>query len=260
MLSHTSADRRFVEPLLQWAKISQDHRQVKRNLLNTNHEFWPWLRSRVRAYYCFYFGPPTEFVEECATRLMFWARANVAALEDPAFNDNSLEGVLRTIASHWRADLRRERRKRLRRLERLDRYAEEWDTRRGYLSVSLRAPPESLRVPPQEWNPAPYPRLEEEFSRAQLLLPSFGRALRGKSRMRQLLAALLCLGRRLGKARNFPGHWFVFRLLSTRAKHLPKFVRSFLRKRFPALDYKVINARLGYLRRAFQRFMYSVYL
>ena len=259
MLSHTSNDRRFVEPLLQWAKISQDHRQFKRELLNSNHEFWPWLRSRVQAYYCFYFGPPAEFFEECESRLFFWARANVTALEDPAFNDGALEGVARKIARNLRSDWRRQRRKRLRRLERLDRYSEEWEIGRGYSSMGLSVQPASLQVPPQEWDLVPYPFLEEEFARAQLLLPDFCRALRGKKRMRQLLAALLRLGRSVGKARNFPGHWLVYRVLATRAKHLPKFVRSYLRKRFASLDYKVINARLGYLRRAFRRFLCSVY-
>jgi hypothetical protein len=94
----------------------------------------------------------------------------------------------------------------------------------------------------------------KEVQNVPLEKPLFNRSLRGKTSMRQVLAWLLRLGRRLGRKKGFPAHWYVYRVLRRRGKHLPVYLRGFLKNHLPHLSYGVINSRLGYLRRAFIKF------
>jgi hypothetical protein len=254
-MTTSHSDRCYVEPLLSWAQASQSDQKVKREFLDPRHAFWPWLKSRVQSYYSVYYGPPVEFREECSMRLLLWAQNHVPDLALPEFTDGRLEAVLRTIAANLRKDTIRQRK--LRRLESLDRMMEEWENRRGYFGASARLLPAGLYTPALQGREGEWlsPLLHEEFEHARYLIAHFGRWLRGRRKMRQLLAALLHLGRRLERRENAASPWFAYHvLILPEHRHLPDFAVDFLRRWFDPLPYDSVNARLRCLRAAFQRF------
>lgn len=195
----------------------------------------------------------SQFVDECRERLFIWAKANAAALARPEFSDENLKRVVRRLACNARANVWREIKRG--RLEHLDDYLKK--SRRDMESGKLT--PVSLKVWPQVYGAQDYAELEDDFARARWIMPRFTRALRAKKKMRALLALLHRLGRSEGKLEQFPAHWFVWRLLRKKKKtHLPRYIREHLRACLPQVEYEIINARLGYLKRALVSFLLTL--
>ncbi len=247
--------RRFVRLLLDWATAPPGARDCTRALMDPTNDFWPWIHGLIEAYYRpsfnhFWGVSKAEFRDRCIEKVFVWVKTKVEQLPQANYTDNDLEASIRTIAFHEQISTWR----RMRKLSSLDIY---WDdaSGSGEATGQIRQKlPAGLQVDPVEPFAAPYEQLQDEFRQARRVMPVFNRSLRGKIRMRQVLAWLLRLGRRLGKQKGFPAYWYIYRVLRRRGKHLPAYVRGFLQNHLPHLDYNVINARLGYLRRAFIKF------
>ena len=247
--------RRFVQPLLDWAAATPDAREVKRGLMEPANPFWPWLHRLLDGGYRpslnrLWGVTRAEFRDGCVHKIFAWARKNPEVLRRPDFTDAKLGAFIKTTAYHECVSLRR----RMKKINSINPYIDassgdpDQPERRQFLM------PDRLRIEPDDPFENWYERLCLEFQRARRLMPPFHRSLRGQKRMRQLLAALLRLGRRLGKKNGFPGYWYVDRILRRRSKHLPVYLRGFLKRHLAHLEYNVINSRLGYLRRAFANF------
>ncbi len=247
--------RRYVQPLADWARDGPASKSTPWN--NPLREFIPWARELIKPYYwgsLNQHGGMTmpQFVDDCIERVFLWAKANAPMLLQPHFTDVKLEWRIRRIAKNLRVDLRRDIK--ANRLESLDNYSgQRWSR-----VPRLQATPVSLTILPGEAGFSNYPSLEDEFVLACEVMPRFNQRLRSKKKMRQLLALLHRLGRRLGRRRGFPGYWYVWRVLRRKKGHLPAFARGYLQARLPQVEYKVINSRLGFLRRAFANFLLTL--
>ena len=247
--------RRFVQQLLDWAAALPPARERKRALLHPANELWPWMHQLIDRCYRpsldrLWGVTPAEFRHGCEHKIFIWAKAHPETLRRADFTDAKLGAFIKTTARNERVSIWR----RMRKLNSLESY---WDGSSGSADEAgrtLRPLPEGLRVEPEDPFAAPAVRLQTEFWQARQLMPRFHRSLRGKKRMRQLLALLLRLGRRLGKIKGFPAYWYVYRILRQRGKHLPVYLRGFLKHHLADLEYNVINSRLGFLRRAFLNF------
>ena len=249
------SSRRFVRPLLDWAAAPPDAREARRALMNPANEFWPWLYGVIERCYRlsldhFWGVTKAEFRDGCVQKIFAWAKENTAVLQRPDFTDAKLGAFVKTTACHERISIWR----RMRKLNSLNPYLDDSSGSPDQFEPMRRTTPSRLRVEPVDPFAPRYERLRAEFLHARRLMPLFHQSLRGKKRMRQVLALLLRLGRRLGKTKGFPGYWYVYRILRQRGKHLPEYLRGFLKKRLSDLEYNVINSRLGYLRRAFTNF------
>jgi len=247
--------RRFVQLLLDWATAPPESRDLKRGLMDPANEFWPWIYGLIEAYYRpsfnhFWGMVKAEFRDRCVAKVFAWVKAKVERLQPTDYTDHDLEASIRTIALHEQITAWR----RMRKLSSLDIYLDDAPGSGEATEPTRREVPAGLRVDPFDLFASPYERLHAEFRHARLVMPFFNRSLRGKTSMRQVLAWLLCLGRRLGRKKGFPAHWYVYRVLRRRGKHLPVYLRGFLKNHLPHLSYGVINSRLGYLRRAFIKF------
>lgn len=257
MQPHESS-RRFVIVLADWAAAARGDPHPKRALMDPLQEFWPWMRQLVRPYYRQSLNKPggmtmVDFMEECKVRVMRWAKNNLHKLQQTDFTDVHLKWMIKAIARNTAVSMWRPTKGV--RIDRLDSDFDEQQNQQDSPGGSRQITPEALRVDPEELENGSYPLLQEEFVKARQAMLSFFRSVRRKKKkMRQLLALLLYLGRRIGRVRQFPGYWFVFRILTFRGKHLPKYVRGFLQAHLPRVKYSTINSRLVYLRRAFENF------
>ncbi len=247
--------RRFVRHLLDWAAAPPDAHEVKRELMDPANEFWPWICRVIERCYRpsldqFWGVTKAEFRDHCVHKVFEWAETKPALLAQTDFTDAKLGAFIKTTARNERVSIWR----RMQKLNSLESY---WDGSSGFsdeAELKLHAMPGSMRVEPAEPFAQKYERLRAEFQRARSVMPPFNRSLKGKKRMRKVLALLLRLGRRKSRKRGFPAYWFAYRVLKQRGKHLPPYLRGFLRKRLSPLNPKAINSRLGYLRRAFGKF------
>lgn len=251
--------RRYVVPLADWARDGPEQQARTRKVMDPLGEFLPWARALIAHYYWPSLDHPrgmtmAQFIDDCIERVFLWAKPNAGLLEQPDFSDSQLEARIRFIARNQRATLWREKH-RLKKMERLDAYEEEWRNRKDYPNSGLRRTPEGLVTPPEILELEGFWDLEDEFKRACWVMPRFNRALRRNKRMRELLAWLYRLGRRLGRRRHFPSYWYVWRILRRRHDHLPSYALGYLRAHLPHVPHKVINSRLGYLRRALATFL-----
>lgn len=248
--------RRYVQPLADWARDGPENKNAPCD--NPLKDFISWARELIKPYYWGSLnrqGGMTmpQFVDEGVERVFIWAKKNMLALQEPQFTDAALEWRIRRIAKNLRIKLWRETK--VSRLERLDAFIEEWQSRGLFRQSVLRSTPSSLITPPADMGFTKHPNLEDEFVLACEVMPRFNQRLRSMKKMRQLLALLHCLGRRVGRRRGFPGYWYVWRVLRRKRGHLPAFVRGYLQTRLPQVEYKVINSRLGFLRRTFANFL-----
>ncbi len=248
--------RRFVQLLLDWAAAPPGAREVKRELMAPANEFWPWLCGIIEP--CYHpsldvLGGITEaeFRDHCVHKVFKWADTKPELLTQSYFTDARLAAFIRTLAHNEQISIWR----RMRKLNSLDDYTDDSPASSTDEERTQHVLPEPLRVDPVDpFAAADAPRAAE-FSQARAVMPFFGRSLHGKKRMRQLLALLLRLGRRIGKKKGFPAYWYVYRMLKRkRGKHLPDYLLGFLRKRLSPLNNKAINGRLACLRRAFTNF------
>lgn len=258
-MSQPCSLRRYVQPLADWARDGPGNKSSPGN--DPLRDFLPWARELIRQYYWESLnrrGGMTmpQFVDDGIERVFIWAKANVQMLLQPHFTDSKLEWRVRRIARNLRTDLGRDIKSR--RLESLDDYSEERWNRPSQRESAPRLTPECLTTPPEETGFSDYPNLEEEFVLACAVMPRFNQRLRAMKKMRELLALLHCLGRRVGRRKGFPGYWYVWRVLLRRKGHLPVFARSYLQKHLPQVESKVINSRLVFLRRAFANFLLTL--
>lgn len=260
-MSSLDSLRRYVQPLADWARDGPGNKSSLWN--DPLRDFLPWARELIRRYYWESLnrrGGMTmpQFIDECFERVFVWAKRNVLTLQDPNFTDVELERLIRAMARNLRATLGRDIRSR--RLESLDNFLDERWNRISHRESAPRPTPESLMTRPEEAGFSDYPNLEDEFILACEVMPLFNRRLRSMKKMREVLALLHCLGRRVGRRKGFPGYWYVWRVLPrTKGKgHLPVFARSYLQKHLPQVEYKVINSRLGVLRRTFANFLLTL--
>jgi hypothetical protein len=224
--------------------------------MDPTNDFWPWIRGLIEPCYRssldqLWGVTKAEFRDRCIHKVFAWAKANPSRLRQADFTDAKLAKFIRTLARNEQISIWR----RMRKLTSLESH---WDGTSGYADEAantLRAMPASIRVEPADPFASRYEILHVEFLQARAVMPFFHRSLKGKKRMRQVLALLLRLGRRLGKKKGFPAYWYLYRILRRKGKHLPDYLRGFLKNRFSHLEYKVINSRLGYLRRAFRKFL-----
>ncbi len=248
--------RRYVQPLADWARDGPENKRDFR--APPWEEFLSWARKLIRPHYWESLnrrGGMTmpQFVDDCVERVLIWARNNAHTLQQRHFTDVKLRWCIRRIAINRRISLGREMQ--LHRLESLDDYSEERWGRPSYRESAPPPTPESLITRPVETGSSEFPNLEEEFILACEVMPRFNRRLRPMKKMREMLALLHCLGRRIGRRKGFPGYWYVWRVLRRKKGHLPVFVRRYLQKHLPQVEYKVINSRLGFLRRDFANFL-----
>lgn len=248
--------RRFVPLLLDWATALGDARAGRRELMNPANEFWPWLHGLIDRCYRpsldhFWGVTPAEFRDGCVQKIFVWAKAHPAELQRPDFTDAKLGAFVRTLARNEGVSIWR----RMRKFNSINPYSDAASGPPAQAEHTQRTLPDNMRVEPADPFTLRYERLRAEFVQACRLVPRFNRSLRGQKKMRQVLALLLYVGRRIGKKRGFPGYWYVYSILRRRGKHLPEYLRGFLIHRLPNVDYNVINSRLGYLRRAFAYFL-----
>jgi len=251
--------RRYVTPLVDWARDGPEERERIRAVMHPLGEFWPWVDEVIAP--CYWPGlnhsrglTMPQFVDECRERVFLWAKANLPEMLLPEFSDENLKALILTIACNTRAEIWRELKRA--HLESINDYLESRPRDPQDESIGSRRTPESLTVPPEEFGLRGDFELEEDFALAGGLMPWFNRSLREMKKMRELLAALYRMGRREGKRENFSAHWFVWRLLRKQKRtQLPRYIRDDLRARWPEVKYGVINARLRCLRRALTNFL-----
>lgn len=258
-MSSLDSLRRYVQPLADWARDGPENKCDPRTTYWD--EFLPWARKLIRHHYWESLnrrGGMTmpQFVDDCVERVLVWAKNNVPTLQQFHFMDVKLGRCIRRIAINRCISLGRE--VKLRRLESLDDYSEERWNRPSQRESAPRLTPVSLTTQPEETGFSDYPNLEDEFVLACEVMPRFNRRLRSMKKMRQVLALLYCLGRRVGRRKGFPGYWYVWRVLLRRKGHLPVFARSYLQKHLPQVESKVINSRLVFLRRTFANFLLTL--
>jgi hypothetical protein len=193
-----------------------------------------------------------EFVDECLRKVLVWAKNHGELLMQLEFTDNRLRGVIkRTARNHCLTLGRRLKRRQPRSLDTPagSEYAESLidEHDQGTSSGGL------VEETPGRWA-LDGSDFRWEFARAQRLMPAFGKSLRGEAKMRQMLGAILRHGRMHSKQGYLPAYGYARRILITRHTHLPEDLRKYLQDRFHDVDYKVINGRLGYLRREFAKF------
>jgi hypothetical protein len=249
--------RRYVRLLAGWAMAPPGDRQAIRALNDPLQGFHAWARSLVGRYYLpalntLWGATPQEFIDECVQKIFLWAQKRRELLIQLDFTDSRLEGVIRKIARNHRETLRR--RLERRRPQSLDSPSPKGSSANLIDRLAMSATFES----PGNGTPGGWALcrsgLQMEFAFARKIVPEFGRSLRGEIKMRHLLGLLLRRGRRFSRAHLFPAYWYVLRLLKKRRTHLPKYLQKFLANSYPGVEYKVINTRLGYLRRAFESF------
>lgn len=251
--------RHYVTPLVDWARDGPESSERIRAVLHPAGALWPWLRGVIAPCYWRSLDQPRgltlpQFIDECRERVFIWAKEHVAEMSRPEFSDKNLKAVLRTIAHNLRTDVWREIKRH--RWERLDDYFENPQHETHEQRSVPRRLPKELTVPPEEFELHRYLALADDFNLACRVMPRFHRSLRKMKKMRAVLAYLLRLGRKKGRLERVPAHWFVWRLLRKKKKtQLPRYIRAYLRARLPEVRYEVINARLGYLRRALTYFL-----
>ena len=249
--------RRYVTPLVDWARDGPEDRARIRVVMHPAGEFFRWVDGVIAPLY--WRGlhhargmTRPQFIDECRERLFLWAKENVAEMSAPEFADENLRKVLATIARNTRIQLWREVKRA--RLESMDALLENrW---RNTAERGSRLVPKNLQTPSLERNVMEKIALEEKIRAVAALLSRFGRTLRSRKIMRELLATLYRTSRSTGKREKIAAHWIVWRLLRLpKGAHLPPYIREDLRARWPETESGVINARVRCLRAALTNFL-----
>ncbi len=254
--------RRYVTPLVDWARDGPEERERIRAVMHPLGEFFRWVDGVIAPLYWRSLNHARgmtmpQFIDECRERLFLWAKENAAEMSQPEFDDGRLRKVLATIARNTRILIWREVKRA--RLERLDDYFE--NRRPGMPDDHSHPPrtPKSLQTPSAEDEVMEKIARAEEAQAVAALLARFSRSLRAMRIMRELLARLYRLGRSEGKREKLSAHWFVWRLLRRpKGTQLPRYIREDLRARWPEVEYDVINARVRCLRAAWKNFLLKI--
>jgi hypothetical protein len=245
------ASRRHVDILAKWAAAPAERASLRGLSDPAGKGLCDWIAQLARPYYdprydaaC---GDVEDFIEECRLTLLRQARSEPQRLFDPDFSDERLERIIRWIAKCRRDDLRR-RLQLGRQFTRIDESHEEDDEHR-------RSPPPVPWVEQDHWSFDLYPVREDEHRQARNIVSAYARSIRGQKKQRQVLAFFLRYAQQLGKEADCSRHWLVLHILALRRLHLSEDVRLALQQAFPNLQYTVINARIGQLRRSFHAFL-----
>jgi len=244
---HRKIDSRcFVRPLLDWANREPDDRIPIRKLMDPMDGVYQWMRKLAEGY----FYPSLnrdrgitqdDFAADCVERVLRWAKRNVHELAVNDFTDDNLEAKVRTISKNYSISL-------LRRMK--DRYfktMEEFQNNED--SEHKHRTPVALVGEQGHLALDLFPRIKPTMRRFA------EKALKKNPKMLQTYDALFLYCEYLCATDGVSPYWLTYKILQTRGQQLSDGLRDYLKSVFPNDAYKVINSRIGFLRRALEEFL-----